>query len=100
MTLTTEDKALALAVRDYRRGDPVSAIAAEHELSQTAVIKAVKAAGIPLKQTPLSDREKALRTIERLYCDGLSQSMIARRLRLKPETIDRALRDIVRERQV
>jgi DNA-binding NarL/FixJ family response regulator len=97
MTLTIEDKNLALAIRDYRRGSGVSEIVAEYGISETELTEAVKAARIPLRQPVLTDRQKALRTIERLYRDGLSQSMIARRLRLKPETIERALKDIVRE---
>ena len=99
MTLTTEDRTLALAIRDYQRGNTVSAITAEYELSETTLLNAVKAAGIPQRQAAMSDREKALRTVERLYRDGLSQTMIARRLKLKPATIERALRDIVKERQ-
>jgi DNA-binding NarL/FixJ family response regulator len=97
MTLTTEDKNLALAIRDYQRGSGVAEIITEYGISEAELTEAVKAARIPLRQPVLTDRQKALRTIERLYRDGLSQSMIARRLRLKPETIERALKDIVAE---
>ena len=98
MTITHEEKALALAVRDYQRGGSVSEITAEYEISETALTEALKAAKIPLRQAAMTDRQRALRTVERLYRDGLSQAMIARRLRLKPSTIERALRDIVKER--
>jgi DNA-binding NarL/FixJ family response regulator len=97
MTLTTEDKNLALAIRDYQRGSGVAEIITEYGISETELTEAVRAARIPLRQPVMTDRQRALRTVERLYRDGLSQSMIARRLRLKPETIERALKDIVRE---
>jgi DNA-binding NarL/FixJ family response regulator len=97
MTLTNEDENLALAIRDYQRGGGVSEIITEYGISETELAEAVRAARIPLRQPVMTDRQRALRTVERLYRDGLSQSMIARRLRLKPETIERALKDIVKE---